>query len=519
MAALLMKKLYQALIAGAMVCALSGPAVANDYYLAIGMKAKAGTVTPGGGTGNPGDPSAPTSPYSIYFNDTTVPDASINQTYDFDLSTMVSVYGDAAFDPSKLIFSTSYGALPTGLSLTTAGQLSGTPVISGSTSFQVNALYKDTGAQQSFTIYVNGYPLAITSLSVADDFACALTTAGGVKCWGSNQEGNLGAGISPEAMFNSAKPLDVVGLTSGVAQVAVGRFGACAVTQAGALKCWGSNYNGLLGVGLTTDDLMRSDTPMAVQGLSTGVAEVTIGTFHACARLTNGAVKCWGDSSGGQSGDGGTGIRYSPSTVSISGATSIAAGGYHTCAITSSGLKCWGDNSQGELGDGTLTDRLSPVSVVGLVGTPKVVAAGGASTCAVNEQGGAMCWGINNFGQLGNGNLTSSKTPVSTYYTSGVRGIALSGQHACVTLTTGELRCWGGDYAGVLGNGISDFNSYFEPVVPIGLGSNVRSVSVGGYNTCVALTDNTARCVGSGGLGQLGNGKYQDTTSFVTVQQ
>lgn len=514
-----MKKLYQALLVGALTCALSAPSVAGEYYLAIGVKGKAGTVTPGNGSGGPGDPNAPASPYSIYFNDSVVPDASINEAYAFDLASMVSVYGDEAFDPSKLIFSTAYGALPSGLSLSTAGQLTGTPADSGSTAFQVSALYKDTGATQSFTIYVNGYPLSVSSISVASDYACAVTTAGGVKCWGSNLNGNLGVGLSSSELFSSPKPLDVVGLTSGVAKVYAGEFSACAVTQAGAVKCWGSNYEGLLGVGLAADELMSSPTPMQVSGLSSGVAQVSFGTFHACARLTDGSVKCWGNGGDGQVGDGATGIRYTPATTNISGVSHLVSGSTHTCAITSSGMKCWGANNFGQLGDGTQTNRLSPVSVIGLGSVPVSAAAGGPSTCAVTAAGGALCWGVNNNGQLGNGTLDSAKTPVSTYYTSGVDSIAISGQHACVKLTSGELRCWGGNYGGVFGNGVSDFNPTFEPVAPLNLGSNVRSFSIGNYNTCVVLTDNTARCAGSGGLGQIGNGKQQNSTVFATVQQ
>ena len=186
---------------------------------------------------------------------------------------------------------------------------------------------------------------------------CALTTAGGVKCWGRNGYGQLGDGTTD----NRYTPLDVTGLSAGVAAVTAGGSHTCALTTAGGLKCWGASDVGQLGDG-TTDN--RS-TPVDVTGLTSGVAAVAAGRDHTCALTTAGGLKCWGGNGCGQLGDGTQSDRYTP--VDVTALTSgVAAGGYHTCALTTAdGLKCWGHKRRGQLGDGA---GWIAVNVVGFEG-------------------------------------------------------------------------------------------------------------------------------------------------------
>jgi alpha-tubulin suppressor-like RCC1 family protein len=207
---------------------------------------------------------------------------------------------------------------------------------------------------------VNGLSSGVLAVTAGGYHTCALTSAGAVKCWGDNYWGALGDGTRE----NRPVPVNVVGLSSGVtAMTASGH--TCALTSAGGVKCWGRNVSGQLGDGTTENRLV----PVDVVGLSGGVTAITA-SGHTCALTTSGAVKCWGSNSNGQLGDGTTENRPTPVDVSglSSGVLAVTAGGYHTCALTSvGGVKCWGDNLYGQVG---VNPGWIPVLVVGLEAYP-----------------------------------------------------------------------------------------------------------------------------------------------------
>ena len=171
--------------------------------------------------------------------------------------------------------------------------------------------------------------------------------------------GQLGDGkTAAQGGSTSETPVDVVGLDSGVVAIAAGDAHTCAVTEAGAVKCWGAN--------LANGSEHNSDVAVEVKGLTAGMTAVATTYWHTCALGSGGDVECWGTNDRGQLGDGTTTESRVPVKVQAlgSGIISVAPGGYHTCALTSAGqVKCWGANGFGQLGDGTTTDRLTPVEV------------------------------------------------------------------------------------------------------------------------------------------------------------
>src|SRR5207253_997545 len=121
-----------------------------------------------------------------------------------------------------------------------------------------------------------------------------------------NQWGQLGDGSTVDRSL----PVDVVGLTSGVVAVSAGDSHTCALTSIGGVKCWGRNNDGQLGDGTTPNRLTRN----SVTGLGSGISGIDAGGFHACALSSAGAVLCWGSNSNGQIGDGTTMDRAAPVT-------------------------------------------------------------------------------------------------------------------------------------------------------------------------------------------------------------
>jgi alpha-tubulin suppressor-like RCC1 family protein len=355
--------------------------------------------------------------------------------------------------------------------------------------------------------------LAATAIAAGDYHTCALTSAGGVRCWGGNGFGQLGDGST----IDRHGPVAVSGLASGVAAIAAGGEHTCALTSAGGVKCWGLNAHDQLGDG--TRPNLGSPTPVNVRGLTSGVVAIAAGSQHTCALTSAGAVKCWGYNDSGQLGDGTTTDRNRPVAVSglASGVAAIAARSEHTCALTSAGaVKCWGENDIGELGDGTTTEHKTPVAVTGLTSGVAAIAAGDAHTCALTSSGGVRCWGWNVAGELGDGTTTEHDTPVAVSgLASGVAAIAAGGFHTCALTSSGVAKCWGANGSGDLGDATT--TDRLIPADVSGLASGVAAIAAGYSHTCALTTSGVAKCWGANHFGQLGDGTTTDRHTPVEV--
>lgn len=270
---------------------------------------------------------------------------------------------------------------------------------------------------------------------------CALTEAGGVKCWGWNGNGQLGDGTTTDHLTPVRLNLRQV------EAIAAGPGHTCASTAKAGL-CWGDNYFGELGDGTTTD---RS-APV-VYALESGIAVINTGGYgHSCDVTRSGRARCWGLNGSGQLGDGTTTDHLTPELViGLRSAVALAEGDLHTCALTESGgVKCWGWNQYGQLGDGTTTDRHSPTAV-----RATAIAAGYAHTCALIATVAIKCWGVNGDGQLGDGTTSQRNIAgfVRTFQHGGAVAIAAGNEHNCAVTESGGVKCWGRNQWGELGDG------------------------------------------------------------------
>lgn len=272
----------------------------------------------------------------------------------------------------------------------------------------------------------------VETAATSGDHTCAIVADPATgqlssKCWGRNDVGQVGNGSTvPNVLSGVQLPANVVG-SGGFKQIDLGGEHTCAVTATDSATCWGSNIFGRLGIGNTVEQ----HAPANVLGLSS-VVRVSAGAVHTCAVMQSfsatGAA-CWGR--GGANGALGNSPSSFISTVPVpvvglefgltfSFIEDISAGTEHTCAVVDAGALCWGANGQGQLGDTTTTPSQVPVAV-SLPPTVIVrqVSASNFFSCAlVNDppvNGKVFCWGRDAQGQVGNGAPASSlpsPTPV-----------------------------------------------------------------------------------------------------------
>ncbi len=374
------------------------------------------------------------------------------------------------------------------------------------------------------------------------EHTCARMTNGTAKCWGKNDQGQLGDGTFIDSYTpRNVKGSSGTGVLSGIVDLVAGDYHTCALMADHTARCWGRGASGQLGDGsLTARNLPRTVRSASGSGSTTSIAHLRAGSQHTCAVLTNGTARCWGANSLGALGDGSTSNSSLPRTVqsvatgsTLHNVVDAALGFYHSCFLIGDGTaRCTGYNGFGQLGNNSTADNTRAVAVAGGSGSGVQTGivnlqSGYNHLCALLNNGTARCWGYNVSGALGDGTTTERHVPrtvensAGTGALSGVSAIAASDTRSCALFPSGRAQCWGSNYSGALGDG-STAQRTRPRNVKNSTGSaplvNIGQIGLGSQSSCARMTDATARCWGANNAGQLGNGNTVEAHLPVVVK-
>jgi hypothetical protein len=337
-----------------------------------------------------------------------------------------------------------------------------------------------------------GPTIEFSAISAGSGYTCAVSTDGGVYCWGKGGKGQLGSGD----LVDRHRPTRVV-LPSRAVEVETGLQTTCALTDTRRVICWGNPYT----LSRSSDSLYPLPAPVlgdremlhaAVGGgrmcgvdqenvwciggrsdhdgilftteqpgpwlwlepsLARG-AQASLGVRHDCFVTADRAAYCEGENSNGQLGVGWARDTSAGPVPVVGGLSfsSITTGLYHTCGLAGEEAYCWGLNTEGALGSGAGYNTGTPTAVDG--GLRFATLDGGAfHNCGTTLAGAAYCWGNNRNGQLGDGTRVSRATPVAVLGGVRFRSISAGADHTCALSVDGVVYCWGENESGQLGDG------------------------------------------------------------------
>jgi alpha-tubulin suppressor-like RCC1 family protein len=394
-----------------------------------------------------------------------------------------------------------------------------------------------------------------TVLDIATGYnhTCIINEIPEVKCFGSNSYGQLG--VSDDAVTNLGTAIVpdailAINLPADGARVAAGVKHSCALMNGNIIKCWGEGSQGALGTGNQNDYGKNATFPIAAgpnvdTGPTSYPVSIAVHQDISCARYANGAAKCWGTNLKGQLGLGNNSGNFAamgdqanemgnnlPFLDLPRNVLDIQPGANHVCALLDDNrVYCWGSNEDGALGiltseanpyigddPGEMGNNLRPVDL----GNRPVskIAVGYSQTCAVFTNGGAKCWGKNQYGQTGYKH-SYGDAPGETYEKNrainlGMKPIQMSigSEHACAVDDLGNVKCWGSYQFARLGHGSGGANlvglepktmGTNLPVTDLGPGWKAEKV-VAGYAHSCAMNSEGVKCWGDADNGAVGAG-------------
>ena len=428
-----------------------------------------------------------------------------------DEGTVVSFQFEAS-DPeqgtSGLTFSKNSGDFPAGLSMDSAGLLTGTASNVGSNTLSdFNLRVTDAGglfADEDFSMTIANIPdpgpqlwvwggndsqgkLGLGDINInrsspvqvgalvdwtgsmyAYNSNLAVKSDGTLWSWGRNNDGELGHGNTD----NLSSPVQIGGDTDW-ANVSFQSSISLAVKTDGTLWSWGIGTDGRTGHG----DTVKRSSPVQIGGLNTW-SKVAVGTNHSMALKTDGTLWAWGRNIFGNLGIGNTTSKSSPVQVNLTNWADIACGSATGHGIKTNGkLYSWGIANTGRLGTGVSSGSFStPQQVGGLSTWASIIASGQAHTHALKTDNTLWGWGYNVHGQVGDGTKTQRNSPVQVG--SGWDSFSVGRLHVHAIKTNFELWGWGLNSSGQIGLG--NTTNYSSPVQ---IGSETIWTSVAGGNT------------------------------------
>jgi cysteine-rich repeat protein len=374
---------------------------------------------------------------------------------------------------------------------------------------------------------------------------CIITSVGSVKCWGSNDYGELGygdtkpRGTSADSIGSALQPIDL-GVGRRAISLALGTVFSCALLDDDSVKCWGHgeglwySKNGNDHRGDAPGE-MGDALPVFPVPPKRRIVHLTAESVNACITFDDGSYTCWGNRE-----------LERTKNVPLGGKVRFVEPAYiHSCALLQNGqVRCWGGACIGTNRDLPLdqpqTIRFSSTQKV------KQLALGRNHTCALLEDGGVTCWGDGVFGQLGrvptpndcrkeadnpvDGPALCAFRPSPKPLDLGGKALAIDigpqGLFTCALIDNGSVRCWGENNYGQLGIGqVTEkrYNMFETPPEPnttvpahpvnLGEGKKAKAIAVGGGGACALLTDGCVKCWGFNKQGQLGYGDTVDRSA------
>lgn len=410
---------------------------------------------------------------------------------------------DPGDPPADLLVSAPQGDLAPGLpvSLTVTVQDAGGNRVRGSTVPVTLALRPNAqGARADGTITVN----AVDGVATFTDVRVSRAGRGfAVEA----SAGSL-SGVSP--LFDVRLRLSSISVSSAM---------TCGVSPLGDAYCWGRNATGGLGIGSGRGDRARPTLvagDLAFAQIDVGSASNVGGLFDggACGVTVGGAAYCWGRNDYGQLGNGTVGVDSDVPVLVAGGLQfrAVAAGHDHACGLTAAGaIYCWGSNQQGRLGNGNVgVDSDEPVPVIGTVSYAALSAGGYDRSCGIATSGEAYCWG-------GGGPSPLEGRPFVVTPALVLGGVPFSTVepgsflHLC-GVGNGAGYCWGQDFGGELGTGTPGVD---EPApAPVLGGYQWTYIGAGAQASCGLRTDGIVMCWGLDNNGELGQGGVGSTLTM-----